>query len=562
MALDGASPLQLSTLNGWDAFELVTQGNNISAISDSGYGTTASRGVYDGLGAYLNGTTLSIFVNHEVTNNAAISRVDLNLADFQQSIASTIDNGATAFPASIVTGMGYAYDTIFDGTYNAISNPNPVATGTVGVGNYSSANFSRFCSGSSYLANSFGANRGFVDEMYITGEEVFNTSGLFYALDSATETLWEVPDLGGGSWENATQVDTGNTTHTAMYLSEDNPGSRLQLYVGEKGADVNSDGEIDFLERNGLRGGTVYYFIPNAGFSTVDLPNGTVPGTWSTSTIGALTEDKLEDVHTNPADGTQLILGDQTDGVYKIDLNLQFSGNMLDTASSTATIDQIVPETGGGSLGNPDNLTWSSDGKIYVQQDGAGNGIWQMNPDGTSRVQIAGAFSEPSGIFDVSEQVGYQPGSVLLTSIQGSGFAGAQLSVLVSPNATALPDSADFDEDGDVDGTDFLTWQQGVSGTAGSGHSMGDANYDGTIDAVDLDVWESQYGSPPPLSTASAVPEPSTMVLALSAGLALVARRRSAKPTHLQPVGLRGLSTRSNEKRPRQTLRRCYDPFS
>ncbi len=28
--------------------------------------------------------------------------------------------------------------------------------------------------------------------------------------------------------------------------------------MGEKGVDVNSDGEIDFLERNGLSGGQMY----------------------------------------------------------------------------------------------------------------------------------------------------------------------------------------------------------------------------------------------------------------------------------------------------------------
>jgi len=436
MALDGANPLNLAPLNGWDGFELVTQLDDISAIDDPGYGTTASRGTYDGLGAYLSGSTLSIFVNHEVTNNAAISRVDLDLDDFRQAINNSIDNGATPFPTSIVTGMGYAYDTIFDGTYNAISNSSPVASGTVAVGNYSAANFSRFCSGSSYLANSFGANRGFVDEMYITGEEVFNSSGKFYALDSATETLWEAPDLGGGSWENAALVDTGNTTHTALILSPDGTDNRIHLYVGEKGVDTNSDGEIDFLERNGLRGGTTYYFIPDLGFSTFDLPDGTVPGTWSTSTVGALTEDKLEDVHTNPADGSQVLLGDQTDGVYRIDLDLQFSGNVLDTANSPVTIDQIVPETGIGSLGNPDNLTWSEDGKIYIQQDGAGDDIWQMDPDGTNRVQIASAFSEPSGIFDVSGYAGYEPGSVFLSSVQGSsGSSGAQLTVLISPDA-------------------------------------------------------------------------------------------------------------------------------
>ena len=115
-ALNGASSLQLDTLAGWDSFELVTQGDNISAVSDSGYGNTASHGAYDGLGAYLDGSTLSIQVNHEVTNNAAISRVDLNLADFKQAIDHSIDNGATPFPTSIVTGMGDAYDTIFDGS--------------------------------------------------------------------------------------------------------------------------------------------------------------------------------------------------------------------------------------------------------------------------------------------------------------------------------------------------------------------------------------------------------------------------------------------------------------
>lgn len=526
MALDGTSPLELSILNGWKTFELVTFQDDISAISDSGYGTTASRGVYDGIGAYLDGSTLSILLNHEMQTDAAISRVDLDLADFQQAIASKIDSGATAFPSSIVTGMGYAYDTIYDGTYNAISNPNPVATGTVGVGNYGATNFSRFCSGNVYQPNGFGVNRGFVEGIYLLGEETFNntgpTDGQFFALDPVTRTLWEVPDVGRESWENGALVDTGNSTHVAVVLMEDNPGSPLRLYVGEKGVDFNSDGEIDFLERNGLRGGTVYLFHPDSPASTSDLPDGQVTGTWSTSTTGALTEDKLEDVHTNPANGTQVVFGDQTDGVYRMDLNLAFSGNALDTANSSTTIDQIVRETGTGSLGNPDNVTWSSEpngGKLYVQQDGAGNGMWQMDPNGNNRVQIATANSEPTGIVDISEYVGYEPGSVLLASIQGDfdGTVGAQLSVLVSPSAAILPDSADFDEDGDVDGTDFLIWQSGSGETGGLAHGKGDANYDGLINAADLAIWRTQYGVGSLVSNVTSVPEPSSFLLLLTA---------------------------------------------
>ncbi len=533
VALVGASPVfaingnnanQFSTFAGWDGFEIVTQGNNISTISDVGYGATASRGTYDGIGTYLDNNSLSIFVNHEVTNDAAISRVDVDLDLLRQAINSTIDGGTTPFPASFVTGMGYAYDQIFDGGYNAISNPNPVATGTVAVGAYSSANLSRLCSGTSYMPDSFGEDRGFVDQMYITGEEVFNSTGRFYAVDPKTQTLWEAPDLGGGSWENAALVDTGNTTHTALFLSEDNSGSRLQLYIGEKGVDSNSDGEVDFLERNGLRGGTVYYFHPGGGASTVDLPDGSVSGTWNSSPIGALAEDKLEDVHTNPADGTQLVLADQTDGLYTMDLDLQFAGGVFDTLNSGATIDQIVPEIGTNSLGNPDNLTWAEDGKLYVQQDGAGNGMWQMDPDGTNRVQIATGFSEPSGIVDVSTLIGYAPGSVLLTSIQGNGGSGAQLSTLISPNAMQLLEG-DLDGDGFVGINDLNivlnNWNQNVP----PGNPLADPSGDGFVGIDDLyEVLGNWNAGTPPVASAG-VPEAGSFGVLCIGGLSLLRRR-------------------------------------
>ena len=439
--LDGNNTLELSTFNGWDAFELVTEGDDITAINDTGYGTSADRRIYDGLGGYLSGGTLSVFINHE-TGTAAVSRLDLDLADFRQAIDSVIDGGATAFPSTIATGMGYAYDKIYDGSYHAVNAPNPVATGAVAVGNYGDTHFDRFCSGTSYLAQSFGPGRGFVDQMYMTGEEV--GGGKFYALDSATQTFWEVPDVGTDPWENAALVDTGNTTHVGVILMSDvggSPGDYIQMYVGKKGVDANSDGEIDFLERNGLRGGTVYFFDPDGAASTSDLPDGQVTGKWSTSTAGALQETKLEDIHTNPADGTQAVFADQTDGVYTMDLNLQFTGDMLDTAASTVTINQIDDDDT-GVIGAPDNLTWSADGQIYVQEDGSGNDIWHMNDDGTGITQLAHALSEPSGIFDVSGLAGYAPGSVFLTSMQGTGSRPAQLSALISPGAAAIPEPA------------------------------------------------------------------------------------------------------------------------
>ncbi len=83
----------------------------------------------------------------------------------------------------------------------------------------------------------------------------------------------------------------------------------------------------------------------------------------------------------------------------------------------------------------------------------------------------------------------------------------------------ALVGEGDFDNDGDVDGSDFLRWQRGDSPNNGS--------------AGDLSDWETNYGvGAGPLSGLAAgvgtIPEPSTAVLfsLALAGLAAGRRRR------------------------------------
>jgi len=64
-------------------------------------------------------------------------------------------------------------------------------------------------------------------------------------------------------------------------------------------------------------------------------------------------------------------------------------------------------------------------------------------------------------------------------------------------NVRAISDSGDFDNDGDVDGADFLTWQR----------NLGVGN---------LSAWESNFGNTGVLTATQAVPEPSSWFLALS----------------------------------------------
>ena len=52
----------------------------------------------------------------------------------------------------------------------------------------------------------------------------------------------------------------------------------------------------------------------------------------------------------------------------------------------------------------------------------------------------------------------------------------------------------DFDEDGDVDGADFLAWQRGVGTSSGATAAQGDANSDGEVDDDDLTLFEYHLG--------------------------------------------------------------------
>lgn len=76
----------------------------------------------------------------------------------------------------------------------------------------------------------------------------------------------------------------------------------------------------------------------------------------------------------------------------------------------------------------------------------------------------------------------------------------------------ALP--GDFDNDGDVDGDDFLKWQRGEVSNPPS--------------VADLAAWEAHYGAPFLIGASSTLPEPACFVLAMiaAAGASLTRGRR------------------------------------
>ena len=95
--------------------------------------------------------------------------------------------------------------------------------------------------------------------------------------------------------------------------------------------------------------------------------------------------------------------------------------------------------------------------------------------------------------------------------------------VVLSVVSTGPAFSADFNNDGKVDGADLTKWKQSFGG-AGA-----DANGDGTSNGADFLKWQQQFGSGVPAAAAvGAVPEPASMALAgLAAAAIAMGWRRS-----------------------------------
>ncbi|MCA9229189.1 MAG: autotransporter-associated beta strand repeat-containing protein [Planctomycetales bacterium] len=87
--------------------------------------------------------------------------------------------------------------------------------------------------------------------------------------------------------------------------------------------------------------------------------------------------------------------------------------------------------------------------------------------------------------------------------------------------------AADFDEDGNVDGDDFNSWQGGF-GNSPAAHMTGDANADNAATGFDFLEWQRQFGSGfGAISASQAIPEPTTAAMLMGlAAASLIARRR------------------------------------
>ncbi|MGB7566091.1 MAG: choice-of-anchor I family protein [Prochlorococcaceae cyanobacterium] len=469
-------------------------------------------GILDGLGAFDNGDgTYTVLANHELGSTAGYGYALKDFAPGEELqgarisrfiVDKDIDDNASNGYQSNVLAAGLAYERIFDARGQLVT-----AADQLGGG------LSRFCSSTYLQARSFGQGRGFRDDIYLTGEET--SEGLMYALDVKTAELHAVPALGRAGWENATLIDTGSPQTVAVLLADDNTAGLL-LWVGTKGGN-------GFLAQNGLAAGSgsLYTWKPAAGGigsaagtagipdsadlaataigssqagSWVKVGNGSEVSSWSEDQlkakvieVGGLQLSRIEDIHTNPLNGRQAVVATTGNGdfgaadLYGNLLTLDFSGafdrkGLLATGNTTSLrviydgdrLTGVAPQAG---LRSPDNLVWSADGFVYVQEDravpgGTGVGqfgsneaaIWKLNPldpitnpqgvaaqrwaviDPSSAPAAYGQTNlspssnpanvgnwESSGIIDVSSLYGAAAGSYFLADVQAHSLRDGNL---------------------------------------------------------------------------------------------------------------------------------------
>jgi hypothetical protein len=490
------TPTMLKDVAGGDTLQissLITTGEVTNGLQ-AGSSVFAAVGIVDGMGAYDNGDgTYSLLVNHEVGptvgyqyrvqvkagSNAATTATLTGSRISRFVVAKDIDNNsANGFQSKVLAG-GLAYDEVIS--------PSSSFAITDGL--------NRFCSANLAPAGQFGGGKGLTNSLYLAGEET--TNGRFFALDSASAKLYHVPAFGLGGWESGTTVDTGNANTVGVMLFDDQSGTPnyLYLWVGTKTA-----GSSDLLERNGIAAssGSLYAWKASTIANTVDgvagvTLNTAIAGSWvalgtgteiaalSTaaalrtlaSTAGAMQFTRIEDGDVNPGNGQQVAFnttgGSGTDlygNTQIIDLGASFNSNGLISTTGTASLrvisdaDRLTGVARQGGVRNPDNITWSGNGYLYVQEDrsltpGIADGnfgaeeasIWKVDSitgastrwsqiDRTSVPTVYGQTDslpadignwESSGIIDVSSLYGAGAGSYFLADVQAHSLTNGNI---------------------------------------------------------------------------------------------------------------------------------------
>jgi hypothetical protein len=271
----------------------------------------------------------------------------------------------------------------------------------------------------------------------------------------------------------------GNPQTLVHRESDHAPGTNAAVgFSAFSGLRMNSEGRVAFSAN--LSG------ISGAGESGITTLNDT--GIWSEGISGALQLVAREDDHAPGTEG---------DTLFSL-----FAEPALNAAGQTA----FTAELRGPTITTANNLgLWAQDSSGELQlivRRGDPLDV-DPSPEVDERIVQNIAFWSDGGGEDGRRTGLNRHGQIAFAASFTDGSSGIFVSDMVA-NAMA----GDFDNDGDVDGRDFLAWQRNPS-------------------VGNLSDWQNNYGFGSLTVAATAVPEPATIGLLLVAGIASACRRRA-----------------------------------
>ena len=271
---------------------------------------------------------------------------------------------------------------------------------------------------------------------------------------------------------------------------------------------------------------TQEYAIAGSGSLTIDTGGA---GTASISVVNAGASVSHEfQIPVQLASNTNLSVDAGT--VLEFDQPLELGSNTMNITGSgvvmvnnsggtgtTGTLTNLATLGGSGKItGDLQNLSTST---LMVDISGtdplfcqglsvAGNAFL----DGTLDITLSGGFSPTNGDMFTVLTAGSINDLGLILAGDSENFSYSIVSGTDLVLTYSSGQAGDFDNDGDVDGADFILWQQNTS-------------------IGDLQDWIDNFGWTASAPTASAVPEPSTFLLGMlgMAACASLRRRRSAQ---------------------------------
>lgn len=237
------------------------------------------------------------------------------------------------------------------------------------------------------------------------------------------------------------------------------------------------------------------YFAANDGASGLELwkSDGTDMGTVRVKDIRSGGGSSLATSTTSARP-----LAANVDGVYFFSANDGVNGEELWKSDGTSAGTVLVK--------NIDNQVFSSAPKslinlggtlFFAAKGGDGDELWTS--DGTAKGTVL--VSDIVGGSTNSNYSGSFP-SYLATAGGKLYFSandivhGRELWVLDLEPSDAI--AGDFDRNGIVDGTDFLSWQRSVASAAVPAGAGADGDGSGLVDSGDLSIWISKYGQAAP----------------------------------------------------------------